>query len=176
MHILDIAQNSIRGEASLIEIEVNEYVQEDILEIIIKDNGRGMDNEMLTHVIDPYTTTRTTRKIGMGLPLLKHSAEQAGGYLMIDSKLEEGTIVSVRFKHSHIDRPPMGDLAGTIVLLVAANPEIEFKYIHQLNDNKYEFNTKEIKEVLEDVKINDPKIRGFLKEMIVENLNELYVL
>ncbi|MBI9053768.1 MAG: ATP-binding protein [Bacteroidales bacterium] len=176
MHILDIVQNSISGEASLIEIIINENLLKNILEIKIQDNGKGMDHEMLKQVEDPYTTTRTTRKVGMGIPLLKHSAEQSNGYLKVNSELGVGTLVQAAFKHDHIDRPPLGDIAGTIVLLVAANPEIDFKYIHSFNDKKYEFNTQEVKEILGDIKISDPKIRGFLKEMITENLNDIYFL
>jgi hypothetical protein len=134
-----------------------------------------MDKDMLTRVADPYLTTRTTRKVGMGLPLLKHSAEQTSGFLKIHSEPGLGTLVQAIFKYDHIDRPPLGDISGTIVLLVAANPDLEFKYIHKRNGNKYEFNTREVKEILEDVKISDPKIRGLLKEMITENLNEIYV-
>jgi len=176
MHILDIVQNSIRGEASIIEVTINENLLENIFEIKIRDNGKGMDAEMLNRVEDPYSTTRTTRKVGMGLPLLKHSAEQSNGFLKINSELGIGTLVHASFKHDHIDRPPLGDIAGTIVLIVAANPEIDFKYIHHVNDKKYEFNTQEVKEILGDIKISDPKIRSFLKEMITENLNEIYVI
>lgn len=176
MHILDIVQNSIRAKATLIEISIHENSVKNYIEIVIKDNGEGMDTELLNHVTDPYTTTRTTRKVGMGIPLLKHSAGQANGYLKIYSEKGVGTSVQVTFQYDHIDRPPFGDISGTIVLLVAANPDIDFKYIHEVNDNKYEFNTCEVKGILENVRINDPKIRGMLKEMINENLNELYVI
>lgn len=175
MHILDITQNSISGRATLIEIMITEDVTKNILEIKIRDNGKGMDTEMLTQVADPYTTTRTTRKVGMGLPLLKHSAEQAGGFLKVYSELGVGTLVQATFQRDHMDCPPIGDIAGTVVLLVAANPNLNFKYIHSINNKKYEFNTIEIKEVLGDTNIGDPKIRSFLKEMVLENLNELYV-
>ena len=175
MHILDIVQNSISAKASLIEIHIREDLKKNIFEVFIKDNGKGMDDEMLTYVTDPYTTTRTTRKVGLGIPLLKHSAEQAGGYVKVHSEKDFGTSVHATLQHAHIDRPPIGDCAGTIVLLAAANPEIEFKYVHRVNDKKYVFNTIEVKQLLEETKINDPKIRGFLKEMILENINDLYV-
>ena len=141
MHILDIVQNSIRGKASLIEILVNEDETKNLLEIRIRDNGKGMDKETLAHVEDPYTTTRTTRKVGMGLPLLKHSAEQANGFLKIYSEIGVGTLVQASFKYNHIDRPPLGDISGTVVLLAAANPNLDFKYIHKVNKTKTEFNT-----------------------------------
>lgn len=175
MHILDIVQNSISAKANLIEIQITEDLKKNIFEVFIRDNGKGMDQDMLTHVTDPYTTTRTTRKVGLGIPLLKHSAEQANGYIKVHSEKECGTSIHATLQHDHIDRPPIGDCAGTIVLLAAANPSIDFKYVHRVNEKKYEFNTLEIKQILEETKINDPKIRGFLKEMILENVNDLYV-
>lgn len=175
MHILDIAQNSIRANATFIEINIHENKVKNYFEILIKDNGEGMDAELLNRVTDPYTTTRTTRKVGMGIPLLKHSAEQANGYLRIHSEKGVGTSVQATFQYDHIDRPPMGDISGTIVLIVAANPNIDFKYIHHINKNIYEFNTIEVKQILGDLKINNPKIRSMLKEMINENLHEIYV-
>ncbi|MCB2195435.1 MAG: ATP-binding protein [Bacteroidetes bacterium] len=175
MHILDIVQNAIRAQASLIEIRITEDLKRNVFEVLLKDNGKGMDNELLTHVADPYITTRTTRKVGLGIPLLKHSAEQANGYIKVHSEQNIGTTILATFQHDHMDRPPLGDCAGTIVLLASANPEIDFKYIHSVNDKSYTFDTREVKEVLDDVKISNPKIRGMLKEMISENLNEIYV-
>jgi Histidine kinase-, DNA gyrase B-, and HSP90-like ATPase len=175
MHILDIVQNSISANATLIEIRINENLEKNVLDILIKDNGKGMEDEFLEQVTDPYTTTRTTRKVGMGIPLLKHSAEQSNGFVKVNSIKEIGTTIQATFQHDHIDRPPLGDIAGTIVLLVAANPDVDFKYVHCVNNNKYEFDTHEVKEILDDVRINDPKIRGMLKEMITENLSEIYV-
>jgi len=175
MHILDIVQNSISANAKMIEIHINENLVKDVLDILIKDNGKGMDADFLAEVTDPYKTTRTTRKVGLGIPLLKHSAEQSNGYIKVYSEKEIGTTVQAIFKHDHIDRPPLGDIAGTITLLVSANPDVDFKYVHCVNNNKYEFDTREVKEILDDVCINDPKIRGVLKEMISENLHEIYV-
>lgn len=175
MHILDIVQNAISANATLIEIRVNENLKKNLFEILIKDNGAGMDDEVLSHVTDPYITTRTTRNVGLGIPLLKHGAEQSNGYIKVYSEKGVGTSILATYQHDHLDRPPLGDCAGTIVLLAAANPEIEFKYIHQVNDKKYIFDTAEVKNMLEDVPINNPKIRGMLKEMITENLNEIHV-
>ena len=175
MHILDIVQNSISADAKMIEIRINENLLKNVLDILIKDNGKGMDDDFLAEVTDPYKTTRTTRKVGMGIPLLKHSAEQSNGYIKVYSEKEIGTTIQATFQHDHIDRPPLGDIAGTIVLLVAANPNVDFKYVHSVNNNKYEFDTHEVKEILDDVRIDDPKIRRMLKEMITENLSEIYV-
>jgi hypothetical protein len=176
MHILDIVQNSISGGASFIEIRINVQTDKNVFEITIVDNGCGIDEEMLSHVTDPYTTTRTTRKVGLGLPLLKHTAEQANGYIKVYSEKDYGTKVYAVLQNDHIDRPDLGDIAGTIVLLATANPKIEIKYIHRVNDKQYIFETREIKEVLEGIPLNEPKIRNYLKEMISENINELYVM
>jgi hypothetical protein len=175
MHILDIAQNSIRANASCIEISISEIPERNILELTINDNGSGMDAEMLNKVTDPYTTSRTTRKVGLGLPLLKQSAEQSGGFVKVNSEKGVGTSVYALFKYDHIDRPPLGDCGGTIILLVAANPKIDFRYIHSYNSAKYEFDTNEVKQALGDADISNPKIRTMLKEMVTENIKELYV-
>ncbi len=175
MHILDIVQNAISAKANLIEIRITEDLNRNVFEVLIKDNGKGMDDKMLTHVADPYTTTRTTRKVGLGIPLLKHSAEQSNGYIKVHSAKNIGTTIQATFQLDHVDRPPLGDCTGTIVLLAAANPDIDFKYIHSVNDNTYTFDTREVKEILDDIKISDPKDRNMLKEMINENLREIYV-
>ncbi len=175
MHILDIVQNSIAGGATCIDVKVCVHTDKNIFEITIVDNGCGMDEELLNHVTDPYTTTRTTRKVGLGLPLLKHTAEQANGYVKVYSEKKCGTKVYAVLQNDHIDRPDLGDIAGTIVLIAAANHTLEIKYIHQINDKQYIFDTREIKEALDGIPINEPKIRNYLKEMINENINELYV-
>ncbi len=172
-HILDIVQNSISADADSIQISVEKNIEKNILKLLIIDNGKGMDKEFLEKVSDPYSTTRTTRKVGMGLALLKQHAERTKGYLKIESEINFGTEVKAEFELNNIDRQPIGDIAGTIVLLSAANPEIEFTYNHIYNESKYSFNTKEIKSVLGDMEISNPAIRKYLKEMINENISEI---
>lgn len=176
MHILDIVQNSIAVGATSIEVKVNVQTGKNIFEIAIVDNGCGMDEKLLAHVTDPYTTTRTTRKVGLGLPLLKHTAEQANGFIKVYSEKNCGTKVYALFQDDHIDRPDLGDIAGTIVLIVAANPEIDMRYTHQIDGHQYLFDTQEVKEALGDLPVSSPKIRNFLKEMINENISGLYVM
>jgi K+-sensing histidine kinase KdpD len=175
LHILDIVQNSITAEAKNIEIEVIESIEKDNLGIIITDNGKGIDSKMLKKVTDPFFTSRTTRKVGLGLSLYKQSAEQTEGSFKIESEVGKGTVVTAIYKLSHIDRPPMGDIAGTISLLVSANPKIDFKYVYCLDKKKYEFDTKEIKQTLEDVPISNPEVQKFIKEMIEENIDNLKI-
>ncbi|MBN2598805.1 ATP-binding protein [Labilibaculum sp.] len=173
LHIMDIIQNSVRAEASNVELEIREDLENDIYSISIKDDGYGMSEEVLSKVLDPFFTTRTTRKVGLGLSLLKQSAEQTGGKLEIHSKEGVGTELQVLFSHKNIDRPVIGDIAGVIVLLVSANPNMDFVYKHHTTKGEYIFDTKEVKEVLEDVSVTDPNIIKYLKELINENLNTI---
>jgi len=175
MHILDIIQNSVRAEASEVELEIVEELEKNLYTIIINDNGCGMDEKTLEMVIDPFFTTRTTRKVGLGLPLIKQNAERTGGYLDIDSELGKGTKIKAVFTHDNLDRPSLGDIAGTVVLLVGANPEIRFNYVHKTDDGEFLFDTKEVKEALEGVPINNAEILMYLRDMIKENLQAINV-
>ncbi|MDL2251294.1 ATP-binding protein [Odoribacter sp. OttesenSCG-928-J03] len=172
-HIMDIAQNSVRAEANKIEISIQEDIQKDILSIVIIDNGSGMDEETLKRVSDPFFTSRTVRKVGLGIPLLKQNAERTEGSFTITSKKGEGTTVNVLFKFSHLDRPPMGDIAETIALLASANPDIHLIYKHTTNDGQYIFDTEEVKKILDGVPINMPEIVLALMDMIRGELKEL---
>ena len=172
-HILDIPQNSIRAQASRVEIDLQENATEDSLVITIKDNGCGMDEATVAKVTDPFFTSRTVRKVGLGIPLFKQNAEATGGNLKIESKTGEGTIIEAKFGLSHWDRPPMGDIAGSIVILVSANPEIDFIYRHSTEKGEYTFDTNEVKEILEGVPLNDPEIVMALRQMIRENIKEI---
>lgn len=174
LHIMDIIQNSIVAEASCIEIELIENIAENIYSICIRDDGKGMTAEMLANVTDPYCTSRTTRKVGLGIPLFKQNAEQTGGNLTITSELGKGTELTAIFKHNNIDRPMMGDIAGVIVLTAAANENIRFVYSHKTESGEYVFDTEEIKEALDGMRMNQPEVIRYLKEMIKENLTEIH--
>lgn len=166
MHILDIVENSIGAGASRIEIRINEDLKKDILSVEIKDNGRGIDAETLKKVADPFYTTRTTRKVGLGLSLLSQSAKEAGGDFTITSGKGIGTIVHAYFKHSHIDRKPLGNIADTLIVLIAGNPDIDFVYEHKKDDKVYSIDTKEIRAELEGVPLNSPEVIKVLREDI----------
>jgi hypothetical protein len=170
LHILDIVQNSITAEASKIEIRIDENIPNNEYVIEIIDNGKGMNEEMLKNVTDPFFTTRTTRNVGVGLSLFKQNAEQTGGSMTIESKSGEGTKVKAIFVYDHIDRLPLGDMAGTMTLLIGANPKIRFIYTHNTSLSEFEFDTKEVLEELGKVPINHPDILKALNEMIKENL------
>ncbi len=172
LHILDIVQNAISAEAGEVVIRMEEDTAANTYMISISDNGRGMSPEVLERVTDPYYTSRRTRKVGMGIPLLMHSAEQAGGRVTIRSAPGEGTTVEAMFVHDHIDRPEMGDIAGVLVLLIGGNPGIRFRYEHRKDGRTYMLDTVEVQEVLEDMPISDPGVLKYIREMIRENLAE----
>lgn len=171
MHIMDILQNSTRAKAKDITLEVLEDSKTDTLTIRFIDNGCGMDAETVQKVINPFFTTRTTRKVGLGLPLLKQNTEQTGGSLNIQSEVGKGTTVTAVFGLSHLDRPPMGDLAGTIVLTVSAYPDIHFIFHYKNEKIDYTFDTEEVNEALDGMSIQDPEIVNYLIEMVRENIN-----
>ena len=175
LNILDIAENSIRAEASLIEITVKELPKEDVLSFIVKDNGCGMDEEMVKKVMDPFVTTRTTRKVGLGISLLKSHAEQTGGSVKIESEVGVGTILTAEFTYSHIDRQPLGDIGAVMVSLISMNPDIDFIYTHIYNKEEFTLDTRELRAVLGDeVKFSEPSVAVWIGEYISENLTEIY--
>lgn len=173
MHILDIAQNSIVAGASLIKIIVQENLNEDILTIVIEDDGKGMDEKALAMVTNPFFTSRTTRKVGLGIPMFKASAEACDGSFRINSKKGEGTYVEAKFKHSHIDRVPLGNMPDTMVVLVSSDVNIDFLYKHIRNDKEYVLDTREIKEILGEVPINSIEVLDWVKSNIIEGIKEL---
>jgi hypothetical protein len=175
LHILDIVQNSLVAEATKIEVSIELNEEVDLLSIKITDNGKGMDPEMLARVTDPYATSRTTRRVGMGIPLLKDACQLTGGTLEISSVLNKGTTLKATLGYRHIDRQPLGDMAGVIALLVTANPLVDFIYTHSINGNKFILNTQEVKEVLEGIPLNSPEVFKLLKEMVSLNLDELQI-
>ena len=170
LHIMDILQNSTRAKATKIELNIEEDPEKDMLTIVFKDNGHGMSKEILEQVLNPFFTTRTTRKVGLGLSLLKQNAEFTGGSLSIDSELNVGTIVTVTFGLSHIDRPPLGDVAGTMVLTASAYPDIHFIMNYKTDKIDYIFDTVEINEALDGMSIQEPEIVQYLMEMVRENM------
>lgn len=173
LNILDIVQNSIRAEASEIEIGVTESATGDIMEITVKDNGIGMPHDLLSRVTDPFVTTRNKRRIGLGIPLLKYHANLAGGDLMIDSREGYGTIVNVTLKLSHPDRQPLGDLTGMMTILMSSNPGIDFLYTHKTDRGKYRFSSKEVRQYLGIDHFSNFSLLTDIKEMLNNNLRDI---
>ena len=175
LHILDIIENSVSAGAKNIKLSINEDLTQDLYSIEITDNGKGMNKEEIQNSADPFFTSRTTRKVGLGLPLFKLAAEQSNGSLNIESQPGKGTSVKAVFELSHIDRQPLGDIAGVICMIIKSYPGIDLIYEHKTNYGKYKIDTVEIRKIIEDMPLNDIKIIRFLKEMIIENLVDIKI-
>jgi len=164
LHILDIAENSVAARADRIEIRVTEDKKKDLLSVEVIDNGIGMDKKTVKKVLDPFYTSRTVRRFGLGLPLLSEAAKAANGNLSIKSEKGEGTRIKADFQYSHIDRKPLGDIGQTIITLVIGNPEIDLIYVHKKNCHAYSLDTRKIKAQLMGTPINSPDGIRMIKE------------
>lgn len=175
LNILDIAENSLAAGAKLVRIAVEADFGADAMSISIEDDGKGMSEEMLARVTDPFTTTRTTRKVGMGLPLFKYSAESAGGEFSIASAPGKGTRVCATYRIGHVDRMPLGDFGGVALQLVTMNPHTDFLIEAAADGRRGALDTRELREALgEDIPFDAPEVRSFLKEYIRENLVDIF--
>lgn len=172
LNILDVAENSTRAGASLVEITVNADMAADLLTVVIKDNGCGMSAEQVSHVTDPFFTSRTTRKVGLGVPFFKYAAESTGGCFTIESRLGEGTTVTAVFVLSHIDRMPLGDITSTIHTLVVYHPETDFLYRYCYNEASFTMDTQQFRQILGDVPFDTPEISEYIMEYLTENKME----
>ncbi len=178
--MMDIAQNSISAGASLITLTVVEDQSGDILSISVEDNGKGMSPETVQKVIDPFYTTRTTRSVGLGVPLFKMEAEMTGGSFQIDSQLGVGTTLTAVFKPSSVDMIPLGDINGTVQLLISCNPNLDFIFHRVLLTNdgqrrEFALKTAELREVLgEDVPLDTPDVVLWIKDYLSEQTAELF--
>lgn len=173
LNVLDIAQNSVAAGAKLIEISLKENTADHELFIGIRDNGKGMSKEKLERVLDPFFTTRTTRKVGMGVPLFKLAAEMTGGKFEIDSVENVGTNVKAYFKTNHLDFTPIGDMTSTFISLVTMNLNIDFVYERSLDGKSFTVDTRQLKEILGDVPLNEPEITQWITDYVNENTKQL---
>lgn len=177
LNILDIAENSTKARATLVKISVTET--EDTLTLLIEDDGTGMTSEVLEAVRNPFYTTRTTRKVGMGIPLLQCAAEQTGGFIEIGSKHfseypdDHGTSVKAVFYRNHIDFTPLGDVASSIVTLIQGHPDVDFLFTHTRGDAKILLDTRELREVLEGVPLDTFEVLIWIKENLAEQYSVL---
>jgi len=171
LHILDIAENSIAAGAKNIEIIVKEDSANDVLSIELIDDGRGMDQHAAWKAVDPFYTTRTTRHVGLGLPLLDDATKVANGRLDIQSTPEKGTRITATFQLSHIDRKPLGKMAETITMLVARQPDTDIAYRHERDGWFISFSTREIKRFLNGFPLNSGKTLSFIKQYITQEEN-----
>lgn len=175
MHILDIVQNSIKAGASVVEILIDEDISSNLLTIEITDNGCGMDEEFLRDVVNPFRTTRTTRKVGLGLSLFKNACEQTGGSLEVESKCGVGTKVRALFVYDSIDRQPIGDMASTMSTIIGGSDKIDYIYTHRLGKREFEFSTVEIRETLgPEIELSNLEVLNWIEEYISEQTEILY--
>lgn len=174
LHVLDIMQNSSAAHASRIRVMIKSEASEGMLKIVIEDNGCGMDSEFLAGVIDPFTTTRTTRKVGLGIPLFKASAEQSGGSFTITSQKGVGTVVTAIFGIDNIDRPTLGDLPGVITDMSAAYPKVQVQLLLENGVKEFVFDSDEVRQTLGDVPLSEFEVVKWLREYIDEGLKEIF--
>ncbi len=173
LHILDLVENSINAQAKLVIITIIEDLNNNFLKIVIEDNGNGMDKNLLSVADDPFTTTRKTRNVGLGLSLMKAAALRTNGDFSITSEKGKGTKVVATFRHDHIDRAPLGNIGETIAVLLSREERIDYLYIHQVNNKQFKFDTREIREFLGEVSIKTPKVILWVQDYINSNLNLL---
>ena len=174
LHILDVAENSIGAGASLIKITLSENAAEDLFSVEIEDNGRGIPEDIREKVLDPFCTTRTTRKVGLGLPLLAQSARETGGDISVRAGDGCGTIVTAGFKKSHIDMKPLGDIAETLVVLIAGNPQVDFLFTYRVNSDAFSLDTRQVREELDGVPMNAAPVLSFLRDYLRTSLRDIH--
>ena len=174
LHILDIAENSIGAGADLIRITISEDTDKDLFSMEVEDNGKGIPEDIRANVLDPFCTTRTTRKVGLGLSLLAQSARETGGDISVKTGEASGTIVTVHFRHSHIDMRPLGDIAETLVVLIAGNPQTDFLFTYHKNNSTFFFDTRQIKEKLDGVPIASSPVLSFLRNYLSTSLSDIH--
>jgi anti-sigma regulatory factor (Ser/Thr protein kinase) len=172
-HVLDIIQNSVRAGATLIEIIVEENKSSDLYALTIKDNGCGMCREILEKAANPFFTSRKTRKVGLGLSLLRQNAEAANGSFFIESSVGVGTEVKAIFQLTHLDRPPVGDIWNSWYLTIIGNPDIRIIYRHQTHEGVFEIDSGEIREMMKGISLQQAQIGHAITEMIKNNLEEI---
>ena len=169
LNILDVAENSTRAGASLVSILVEADFPADLLTVSISDNGCGMTKEQVERVTDPFFTSRTTRKVGLGVPFFKLAAESAGGSFSIQSEPGKGTVVTAVFRLSHIDRMPLGDISSTIHQLAVYHPQTDFVYQYRYNDRSFTMDTREFRNILGDVPFDTPEVSAYILDFLKEN-------
>ncbi len=173
MNVLDVAQNSVDAGASLIGISLCIATAQKRMTLTITDNGHGMPPEFAARVTDPFCTSRTSRKVGLGLPFLKMAAELTGGCLTLESEPGKGTTVCAVFTLGHIDLAPLGDMSATVAGLIQCNPSLDFIYTVEADGERFCADTREVREVLDGVSLAEPQIALWLRDYLHENTEHL---
>jgi anti-sigma regulatory factor (Ser/Thr protein kinase) len=173
LHILDLLENAVEAGASKIEIKIEEGLKADRLLIEISDNGCGMSKELIGKVLDPFYTTRKTRHVELGLPLFLEAARRCEGDLVINSDPGKGTRVKASFRHSHIDRAPLGDMSTALLAIFLSERPVDITYCHRVNLQEFRFDSSEIRKELEDISLTHPKVRDWLLQFLKEGEENL---
>ena len=173
LFLLDLVQNSIRAGAGLVKIDIHENEKRDWLSIDIADDGRGMDDKTIKMVMDPFYTTRTTRKVGLGIPLFVAAVERCQGNVTIESTAGRGTKLKSGFLLRHVDRPPFGRLDSTVTTLIMCNPGIDFVYCHKTDSGIFTLDTREIREIMGEIPLEHPEVIGWIETYIRDGLKEI---
>lgn len=166
LHILDILQNSLRAGATLVTLLFAR--RGNFLRVTVSDNGAGMEPAFMEKAADPFTTTRTTRHIGLGLPLYKAAAEATGGGFWLESVPGKGTTVTAEFDATHLDCPPLGDLNATVQAEIATNPDVDFIYQWDVEGITASLDTRELRKVLQEVPLNNSDVQAWIRDMLAE--------
>lgn len=170
LHILDCLENAVEAGATRIALTIEEDTALDRLTVTVEDNGRGMPPDLAARALDPFVTTRKTRHVGLGLPLLAAAAERTGGGVTVQSKLDEGTVVTATFGLTHLDRAPLGDLAATLLAMLLAQPPVELAYRHRVDGREFTCDTAGLARILGEVPLTHPKVRAWLREYLSEGI------
>jgi hypothetical protein len=178
LHVLDIAENSVAAESKNVSIHVHEDLFHDRLTACVIDDGRGMDAATAQQVQDPFYTTRTTRIVGLGIPLLKLAAEMADGSFSLQSDVGQGTWVEAEFRHSQIDRMPLGDLASTFLTVLISHPQIDWTFLYRVTDENKQsrdflFESAALKSELGDFSLTEPEVLTFLRGIFEQGIEEV---
>lgn len=175
LHVLDILENAVEAGATRIELLIDENTETDQMRIEVADNGRGMTKEMAKAVLDPFVTTRKTRHVGLGLPLLAAAARRCAGDLTIHSELGKGTRITATFRHSHVDRAPLGDVATALMAILLSGRPVDVKFAHIVDGEEFQFDSAEVRRELEDVPLTHPMVRPWLLQTLNEGEASLRV-
>ena len=173
LHLLDIAEYGVSAGAQNMTIAIAEDLRTDRLRLTVEDDGRGMDAAMVEQVTNPFITTRTTRKVGLGIPLLKLAAESCNGWLTVESTPNAGTTVNAEFQRSHIDRMPLGDVPGTLLALLVGWPQVHWVLCYRVDEEEFVFDDAPIKDELGDVPLSDPDVLKFLRGALREGIADV---
>jgi hypothetical protein len=173
LHILDVAENGLSAGARHIWVRIHEDLEANAMVVEVEDDGRGMEPEMVGKVLDPFVTTRTTRRVGLGLPLLQDAARLAGGEVDVASDPGRGTRVRATFQHDHIDRKPLGDMGSTVVALILGSPVVEIVYEHRRDGRQFRLDTAELRGALAPVPLDRPEVLGWIRDQVREGLREI---